>query len=196
MWLAAALSAFLVVNPGQPPGQDFRDPVYAAIPSLGVSVTPLRADAASKIGLTDAQLASDVEQRIRQRGVVVFAPVSSYLVAKPAGDRPRESPYLIEVQIGLLPVAGDQWVVYTARVAFSQPVLIARMAEQKPDGSLVFTPDKWVGTDVRGTVWERGMVAMESRAKTAQSIREQVGSMVDEFLKTFVAANPKPPQDH
>ena len=193
MWLAVALGACLAASPGQA-GQGFRDPVYAGIPSVGVSVAPLRADAAAKIGLTDAQLAADVEQRVRQSGVAVFAPVSSYLVAKPAGDEPRQSPYLLEVQVGLLPVGGDQWMVYTARVTFSQPVLIARMAEQKPDGSLVFTPDKWVGADVRATMWDRGMVAMEERAKSAQSIRMQVGAMVDAFLKELVAANPKPPK--
>ncbi len=193
MWLAVALSACLAASPGQA-GQDFRDPVYAGIPSLGVSVTPMRADAAAKIGLTDAQLASGVEQRIRQSGVTVFAPVSSYLVPKPAGDQPRESPYLIEVQVGLLPVGGEEWMVYTVRVTFSQPVLLARTAEQRPDGSLVFTPNKWVGSDVRATMWDRGMVAMEARAKSAQSIRTQVAALVDAFLKEFVAANPKAPQ--
>jgi hypothetical protein len=85
-------------------------------------------------------------------------------------------------------------MVYTARVSFSQPVLLARMAEQKADGSLVFTPGRWVGNDVRATVWDRGMVAMEARAKTARSIRDQVGALVDAFLKEFAAANPKAPQ--
>lgn len=196
MWLAVALSACLAAGSATPAasGQDFRDPVYAGIPSLGVSVTPLGAEAAAKIGLTEAQLAADVEQRIRQSGATVFAPVSSYLVARTAGGQPRESPYLIEVQVGLLPVGGDQWMVYTARVLFSQPVLLARMAEQKADGSLVFTPGRWVGNDVRATVWDRGMVAMEARARTARSIRDQVGALVDAFLKEFVAANPKAPQ--
>jgi len=195
MWFAAVLGAWLAALAGMagPLGQDYRDPVYAGIPSLGVSVTPLGAGAAAKIGLTEAQLVADVEARIRKSGVDVFAPVSPYLVAKPAGNQPRESPYLVEVQVSLLPVAGDQWIVFTARVSFSQPVLIARVAEQKPDGSLVFPPSRWVGNDVRGTVWQRGMVAMEARAKAAQSVRDQVGSLVDAFLKEFAAANPKAP---
>jgi hypothetical protein len=195
MWLAAVLSACLVAGTGQaaPSGQDFRDPVYAGIPSLGVSVIPLNAAAAAKIGLTEAQLAADVEARIRKSGATVFAPVSSYLVAKPPSGQPQESSYLVEVNVSLLPVGGDQWMVYTARVSFSQPVLIARMAEQRPDGSLVFTPNRWVGNDVRGTVWQRGMVAMEARATAARSVRDQVGALVDAFLKEFAAANPKAP---
>ena len=131
-----------------------------------VSVTPIDEDA-QRMGLTQIQVQTDVELKLRQAGIPV-------LTEGEAGSTPGV-PYLYVELITLQPRAIRNVYAYNVEIELVQTIHLARNSE-------FGLGTTWSATGVIGTVGENNL---------ASSVRETVRDQTDQFINAYLAANPK-----
>ena len=118
---------------------------------------------AGRLGLTEAQIQTDVELRLRKAGVRV-------LTEKESQETPGE-PYLY-VMINAFVDQTPTSVGFSIRVELMEQVTLAR------------------GFKARAAIWRTGAAGTVGTGNI-RKIRESVGDLVDKFINDYLAANPK-----
>ena len=168
--------------------EDYRESLKG-IEGVGVVVECLRPEA-KEGGLTEQQLQTDVELRLRKAGVRVIsfeetplrAPGSPFLYVA-VNIRPKAVTYLKEA----IPHRSKQLPIYPygLDVEFRQAVTVVR------DPSItVSTATTWIS----GRIF--GGVSIVTADLMRLQIRDHVAAEVDEFINDYLAVNPiKPAQE-
>jgi hypothetical protein len=123
---------------------------------------------AERHGLTDSQVQTDVELRLRRAGIRVLTPDEQ--------DARPGSPYLyinINTKAGDGPSAG--LIAVNINVELRQSVRLAR------------DPDIWV---LHATTWSKSVLGLGGHAQL-RHVRESLGDQVDKFINDYYAANPE-----
>jgi len=118
---------------------------------------------AERLGLTKAQIQTDVELRLRKAGVRVLTDEES--LGTPG------SPWLY-VNVGTFIRSGSALCAYGVEVVLNEMVTLAR------------------GFKTVGGIWHTGNVGTVGTSNIRE-IRKDVGDQVDKFINDYLAANPK-----
>lgn len=116
---------------------------------------------AERLGLTAAQIKTDVELRLRKAGVRVFSREETF---KTPG-----SPVLY---VQVYTKVGQNLVTCSSHVTLKETVTLAR------------------GGETYGAIWETDSQGTVGQNNIRQ-IREVVGDLADKFINDYLAANPK-----
>jgi len=145
------------------------------ISSIGVLVEGLGEDSKDRTGLTERELKTALELRLRQNGIKVY----STLEAGRAGSENITAHYLegspgLYLNVNILPARSS--CVYVVTLVMSQTVMLLR------------DPTK----ETLATTWETpGELGYGPCNKIGESILERVARAVDAFSNDYLAANPK-----
>lgn len=135
-------------------------------------------DSVKDYGITENQIRTDVELRLRKAGIRVLSQSESF-------NTPGE-PYLyIKIGIVNIQTSGDNFrfgYAYDITVSLEQDVLLERkiMADKN-------TP---VQIPISAATWERGTLGVLPKADV-RSIRDDVNDYIDQFINDFLAVNPR-----
>jgi len=125
-----------------------------------------------KDGLTEAQIRTDVEIRLRKAGIRVL----TIDEAKELPRRPVLSVTLLASKNeALTKVFGESIYAYTIQIDFKQTATLYHSVDNK-----VFLV----------TTWSNSAVGMTTK-RNVRTIREGIGDYVDKFINDYLAANPR-----
>jgi hypothetical protein len=125
-----------------------------------------------KDGLTETQIRTDVEIRLRKAGIRVL----TIEEAKELPRRPALSVTLLASKSeALTKVLGENIYAFTIQIDFKQTATLYHSTDSK-----VFLV----------TTWSNSAVGMTSK-RNIRTIREGIGDYVDKFINDYLAANPK-----
>jgi hypothetical protein len=148
----------------QPLTAEERD-TFKALPGVSVFVEPLY-ESAERDGLTKGVIQSDVELRLREKGIRVFSDLA---------DSQRQSPAAPDLHVAVTAVRRDNGLyAYNITVELSQIV-----------SSLVSNQTFWAST------WRSGATGSVG-ALHLPNVRESVKNQVDKFIKDWLAVHSKP----
>jgi hypothetical protein len=132
----------------------------AGLEGVSVSVAPLNPEA-ERLGLTRAQIKTDVELRLRKAGIRI-------LKREETKETPGKPNLIVDVTTSI----SGGLCAYMITVQLGELVSLAR-------GNKVYATI-WVATGM-GTFWTQDI----------RKIRGYVGDCIDEFINDYLAANPK-----
>jgi biotin operon repressor len=158
--LAIMIVLLLLALPAAPVQYAGQAKALAGLEGVYVSVAPLNPEA-ERLGLTRAQIQTDVELRLRKTGIRI-------LTSEETKETPGNPNLLIDITTS---ISGDL-CAYTITVQLGELVSLAK-------GNKVYATI-WVATGV-GTFWTQDV----------RKIRGYVGDCVDQFINDYLAANPK-----
>lgn len=118
---------------------------------------------AERLGITQDQIKTDVELRLRKAGIRVLAQTEK--------DKTPGMPYLY-VNVTALISSEAGLCVYGIEVHLKEIVTLAR------------------GLKASGSVWDTGKIGSVG-TQNIRKIRDGVGDLVDKFINDYLAANPK-----
>ncbi|MBC8029265.1 MAG: hypothetical protein H7Z16_04065 [Pyrinomonadaceae bacterium] len=125
-----------------------------------------------KDGLTETQIRTDVEIRLRKAGIRVLTIEETKVVAR----RPALSVTLLASKSeALTKLLGENLYSFSIQVEFKQAATLYHSTDNK-----VFPV----------TTWSASAVGMTSK-RNIRTIREGIGDYVDKFINDYLAVNPK-----
>ena len=152
----------LILLPGVSHALTPKQQALVGLKGVEVVVEDIRPEA-ERLGLTEAQIQTDVELRLRKAGVRV-------LTAKESDETPGV-PFLY-VNVTTIFFQKTSAVVYSIFVQLKEAVTLKR------------------GFIAVGAIWNTGSVGTVGTSNI-RKIRVSVGDKVDEFINDYLAANPK-----
>ena len=159
-----ALVLSLLLLPGVSHALTFKQKALVGLKGVEVLVEGMQPEA-ERLGLTRAQIQTDVELRLRKAGIRV-------LTEKERDETPGR-PYLY-VNVNTIFLQKTPAVVYGILVKLREWVTVDR------------------GLRTLGAIWETaGCIGTVGTQKIIKVIRDDVGDQVDEFINDYLAANPK-----
>jgi hypothetical protein len=160
--LAAILAiAFLLITSVSLAGDELEQRALRGLNGVYVLVEVLNPEA-ERLGLTQDQIKTDVELRLRKAGVRVLTNEDRY---KTPG-----MPYLY-VNVNTSFKSGTGLCAHSVGVELKEMVMLARRFETV------------------GSIWRTGSVGTVGIANIKE-LRGSVGDLVDEFINDYLAANP------
>ncbi len=137
----------------------------AGVKDIYVLLAPLKEDA-KYAGLTEEQLQTDVELKLRLAGIKVNTK-EEFLASEDMAH--------VYVRCGTSSNKDIPSIPYTVSVSLGQTVQLRR----SPNVS------------VSGTTWETGFVGLCPKGKFQEITRQVVKNQMDEFINDYLTANPK-----
>jgi len=167
---ALLLSSVAVLSPLAGQGDDERSrPTLAGLPGVYVEGSQMKEDAQQK-GLSETQLRTDVELKLRQAGIRVLT--------KEEVTHTLGLPFLF-VSVNTLQPQGSSHsglYAFAVNVELIQTICLGR----SPSGLTLGRT--WNAAGVFGTV---------GRETLGESVRNEVRDATDQFINAYLAANPK-----
>ena len=164
-WMSKAVVALLVtllLLPGVSHALMLQQLALVGLKGVSVLVDDMNPEA-ERLGLTKAQIQTDVESRLRKAGIRV-------LTEKESAEMPGMH-YLI-VRVNTYIRSGSAFCSFSIRVLVRETVTIE------------------TGFSTVGTIWNtEGIGSVET--DNIRKIRDSVDGMVDRFINDYLAANPK-----
>jgi hypothetical protein len=116
-----------------------------------------------RAGLTKDQLTQDVQLKLRQNGIKVV-------------DRNQSLGIYLELRANCVFLEQTRSFVYSVSLFLRQPVILERQPETVVD---------------KAATWGGAVTGISPEAKLGANIRETTAELVDDFLKAYLAENPK-----